>query len=135
MGVHPSALFALKPEALSETRQEVWLWAEPIIADCAVDCYDRALPSRLSSNLLAKKHIRLWHAVMHDEAAALQSARLDLNRICDKFGLAPGLMHDVNEVILEELFDIMLFRSRGSIRATKASTMVLMAARSSLAAA
>lgn len=135
MGIHPSSMFALAPEALSETRQDIWHWAEPVIADCAADFYDRAMPSRLSSNLLAKKHCRLWHAIIHDQAPATQQTSQDLRRTSDKFGLTGDVTQQVNAMILEELFDIMLFRYRGSPRSTKASTAILMTASSRLSAA
>ncbi len=132
MGIHPTSMFTLAPEALRETRQEIWHWAELVIADRAADFYDRAMPSRLSSNLLAKKHCRLWHAIIHDQAPATQQTCQDLKRTSDKFGLAGGVTQEVNAIILEELFDIMLFRYRGSPRSTKASTAILMTASSRL---
>ena len=135
MGIHsfhPFSITDTQTEDMTEARRDMWLWAEPVIADCAADVYDRSLPNRLASNIMARKHCRLWRAVIHDQADTVAELEVDLRRTSEKFGLDATLRHEVNTILFEELVDIVLSRYRGSRRKTKAFSRLLISARSCL---
>ena len=135
MGVHPASLFGPHAGDVTEARRDLWQWAEPVIADCAADHYDRLMPTRLASTILAKKHCRLWQSIIHDQRAAVPQARDELHRTAEKFGLKPETTDDVNTAVLEELVDVVLARYRGSHRSAKVFSMILMSATPHLEAA
>ncbi len=138
MGIHSFHFISIvdtQSEDMTEARRDMWLWAEPVIADCAADIYDRSLPNRLASNIMAKKHCRLWRAVIHDQPDALPELEVDLRRTSEKFGLDAALQHEVDTILFEELVDIVLSRYRGSRRTTKAFSRLLISARSCLGTA
>lgn len=135
MGLHSFPTTDAFREEMVEVRRDMWVWAEPVITDCAAEYYDKALPNRLASNILAKKHCRLWQAVIYDQPDAVPELKDDLRRTSEKFGLKGTLQHEVNTILFEELIDIVLSRFRTSRRTTKAFSLVLMSATSTLGAA
>lgn len=110
----------------------MWLWAEPVIADCASEWYGRILPNRFALSIMARKQCSLWRAVIHDQAASVPLVSEELRRTAASFGLDQAALDDVNAVILEELVDIVLCRFRASKNATKTFSLVLMSATSCL---
>ena len=132
MGLHPFAVFDAKSDLLTDARRDLWLWAEPIVADCATRCYERRLTNVFGVRALSRKHGRLWGAVIRDQASALPLLSDDLRAAAGLFGFAPDFLDATNEIVLEELMDIVLSRYRGSRSATKTYSLVLMSAASCL---
>lgn len=134
MGLHAFSAFEAKPDSLADARRELWIWAEPVIADCASDWYGRVVADGFSASLLVRKHCRLWRSVILDQPAARLGANDDLRRCAGALGLDAGAVDGLNDAIVEELVDIVLCRFRASRSATKTFSMVLMSATSSLGA-
>ena len=91
----------------------MWLWAEPIIIDRAVEVYGRILDES-ATVVLARKHCRLWRNVLLDQPSAVALIMDELRRTEVDLGLPEALIDDVNDVILEELVDIVMSRYRAS---------------------
>ena len=131
MGIHPFPMVVeTQPDALTEARRDMWLWAEPIIADCAAEWYARTSPDGLAASVMARKHCRLWRSVIHDQPASIPEISEDLRRAGQKFGLRPNFIEQVNAAVLEELVDVVLRRFRASRTATRTFSLVLMSATS-----
>ena len=134
MGVHPFSLFDSQSDALVDARREMWLWAEPIIVDRALEAYDVGLSNRVASNIMARKHCRMWRAVIQDQPRDVQGASEELQQTGAKFGVEAQVIDDVNAAVLEELVDVVLCRYRSSRSAARTFSMVLMSATSCLGA-
>ena len=109
----------------------MWLWAEPIIIDRAVEIY-AGLVDEAGTVALARKHCRLWRVVLFDQPAAVSPVMEELRRAASGLGLHDALVDEVNDVILEELVDIVMTRYRSSRNSAKTFSMVLMSATSCL---
>lgn len=134
MGLHPFSMFEAQTDVLVEARRDMWLWAEPIIVDRAVEAYDVGLDNKVASNIMARKHCRLWRAVIQDQPGDLPSASSELRLAGEKFGIDPKVVDEINSAVLEELVDVVLCRYRSSRTAARTFSMVLMSATSSLGA-
>ena len=130
MGLHPLSLFDAQSDELVEARREMWLWAEPIIVDRALEAYDVGLSNRVASNILARKHCRLWRAVIQDQPGDVEGVSGELRQTGEKFGVDRRVIDEVNNTVLEELVDIVLCRYRSSRHAARTFSMVLMSATS-----
>ncbi len=132
MGIHPDfSPSDRRAGNLDEARRTMWLWAEPIIIDRAVEVYGRAL-DEASTVVMARKHCRLWRNVLLDQPSAVAFIMDELRRSEVNLALADGLIDDVNDVILEELVDIVMSRYRASRTMIKTFSLVLMSATSCL---
>ena len=132
MGHHPEfTSFDRRSADLDEARRTMWLWAEPIIIDRAVDVYAR-LVDEAGTVAMARKHCRLWRLVLSGPAAPVAPVVEDLRRAAQGLGLPDTLIDDVNDLILEELVDIVMSRYRTSRNSAKTFSMVLMTATSCL---
>ncbi|RYB02790.1 hypothetical protein [Lichenibacterium ramalinae] len=132
MGIHPEfTSFERRSANLDEARRTMWLWAEPIVIDRAVDVYAR-LVDETGTVAMARKHCRLWRAVLLEPTATVSPVIDDLRRAAHGLGLPDTLVEDVNDLILEELVDIVMSRYRTSRNSAKAFSMVLMTATSCL---
>ena len=132
MGIHPEFSPSDRRSGnLDEARRTMWLWAEPIIIDRAVEVYGR-VTQEADTVVLARKHCRLWRNVLLDKPAAVALTMDELRRGEVAFGLPDGLMDGVNDVILEELVDIVMARYRASRNMIKTCSLVLMSATSCL---
>ncbi len=109
----------------------MWLWAEPIIIDRAVEVYGRIV-AETETVVLARKHCRLWRNVLLDKPSAVALTMDELRRTEVGLGLPEALIDDVNDVILEELVDIVMSRYRASRNMIKTCSLVLMSATSCL---
>lgn len=128
MGIHPEfSSFDRRSANLDEARRTMWLWAEPIIIDRAVDVYAR-LVDEAGTVAMARKHCRLWRAVFFEPTATVSPVVDDLRRAAHGLGLGDTLVDDVNDLILEELVDIVMSRYRASRNSAKTFSMVLMTA-------
>jgi hypothetical protein len=132
MGFHPEfSSFERRSADLDEARRTMWLWAEPIIIDRAVEAYARIL-DEAGTVAMARRHCRLWRIVLSDQVGAMASAMDDLRRAADSLGLPGPVLDDVNDLILEELVDIVMGRYRASRNSAKTYSLVLMSATSCL---
>ena len=132
MGIHPEfTSFDRRSANLDEARRTMWLWAEPIIIDRAVDVYAR-LVDEAGTVAMARKHCRLWRVVLFEPTATVSPVIEDLRRAAQGLGLPDTLVDDVNDLILEELVDIVMSRYRSSRNSAKTFSMVLMTATSCL---
>ena len=132
MGIHPEfTLSDRRSGNLDEARRTMWLWAEPIIIDRAVEVYGRIL-DEAGTVVLARKHCRLWRNVLLDQPSAVALIMDELRRAEVNLGLPEALIDDVNDVILEELVDIVMSRYRASRNMVKTFSLVLMSATSCL---
>ena len=132
MGIHPDFSSSDRRSGnLDEARRTMWLWAEPIIIDRAVEVYGRIL-DEADTVVLARKHCRLWRNVLLDKPAAVALTMDELRRSEVGFGLPEALIDDVNDIILEELVDIVMSRYRASRTMIKTCSLVLMSATSCL---
>ena len=132
MGIHPEfSTTERRSGYLDEARRTMWLWAEPIIIDRAVEVYGR-MAAEADTVVLARKHCRLWRNVLLDKPAAVALTMDELRRTEVGLGLTEGLIDDVNDVILEELVDIVMCRYRASRTMIKTFSLVLMSATSCL---
>lgn len=128
MGIHPEfSSFDRRSAHLGEARRTMWLWAEPIIIDRAVEAYARIV-DEAGTVAMARKHCRLWRVVLSDEASVVAPAMDDIRRAALGLGLSEALVDDVNDLILEELVDIVMSRYRASRNSAKTFSMVLMSA-------
>ena len=132
MGIHPEfTSFDRRSAHLDEARRTMWLWAEPIIIDRAVEIY-AGLVDEAGTVALARKHCRLWRVVLFDQPAAVSPVMEELRRAAGGLGLPDSLIDEVNDVILEELVDIVMTRYRSSRNSAKTFSMLLMSATSCL---
>ena len=132
MGIHPEFSPSDRQSGnLDDARRTMWLWAEPIIIDRAVEVYGRIL-DEAGTVALARKHCRLWRNVLLDRAFAVAPIMDELRRTEADLGLREALVDDVNDVILEELVDIVMSRYRASRNMIKTFSLVLMSATSCL---
>ncbi len=134
MGVHPFSAFDTRAIQLSGARSDLWVWAEPIVVDRASDWYGQWINEPAGIWALARKHCRLWRMVIQDEPERVPAVSDDLRRAVVGYGFDSGAVNEVNEIILEELFDIVLCRYRASRATTKTYSLVLMSATSCLSA-
>lgn len=135
MGFHTaSSAFARRGSDLDEARRTLWLWAEPIIIDRAVESYVRLL-DEVGTVAVARKHCRLWRSVLFDAPSAVPALLDDLRDTVEGLGLSGSFVDDSNDVILEELVDIVAGRHRTSRNAMKTYSLVLIAATASLGGA
>ena len=133
MGIHPFLAYDAKDEAITQARREMWIWAEPVIADCAAACYAGQIADTFAAGLLVRKQGRVWRKLIQDQPEEATLATEDLRRAARSVGLGADAVEHVDAVIAEELIDIVLCRFRSSPRAAKALSMVLIAAASKLA--
>lgn len=132
MGYHPEfASFHRLSADLGEARRTMWLWAEPIIIDRAVDVYARIL-DEAGTVAMARRHCRLWRVVLDDQVGTTAAAMEEVRRAADSLGLSDSVIDGVNDVILEELVDIVMSRYRASRNNAKTFSIVLMSATSCL---
>ena len=132
MGIHPEFPPSDRRSGnLDDARRTMWLWAEPIIIDRAVEVYGRIV-AEAETVVLARKHCRLWRNVLLDKPSAVALTMDELRRTELSLGLPEALVDDVNDVILEELVDIVMSRYRASRNMIKTFSLVLMSATSCL---
>jgi hypothetical protein len=132
MGFHPEfSSFDRRTADLGEARRSLWLWAEPIIIDRAVEVYARII-DETGTIAMARRHCRLWRVVLGDQPGTTAAAMDEARRAADSLGLPGSVIDGVNDVILEELVDIVMSRYRASRNSAKTFSMVLMSATSSL---
>ena len=132
MGIHPEFSTSDRRSGnLDEARRTMWLWAEPIIIDRAVEVYGRIV-DEAETVVMARRHCRLWRNVLLDKPAAVALTMDELRRTEVGLGLPESLIDDVNDVILEELVDIVMSRYRASRNMIKTCSLVLMSATSCL---
>ncbi len=135
MGIHPEfSSFDRRSADLGEARATMWLWAEPIIIDRAVEAYARIV-DEAGTVAMARKHCRLWRVVLFDQASIVGPAMDDIRQAALGLGLSETLVDDVNDLILEELVDIVMSRYRASRNSAKTFSMVLMSATARLGSA
>ncbi len=132
MGFHSEfSSFDRRFADLGEARRTMWLWAEPVIIDRAVDVYARIL-DEAGTVAMARRHCRLWRVVLGDQVGTTAAAMEELRRAAGSLDLSVALVDEVNDVILEELVDIVMSRYRASRNSAKTFSMVLMSATSCL---
>lgn len=132
MGIHPEfSSFDRRSANLDEARRTMWLWAEPIVIDRAVDAYARVV-DEVGTVAMARKHCRLWRSVLSDQASAVLSVTDEMRQAVSSLGLPGSIIDDVNDLILEELVDIVMSRYRASRNTMKTFSLVLMSATSRL---
>lgn len=132
MGIHPEfSSFDRRSAHLDEARRTMWLWAEPIIIDRAVEAYGRWVDES-GTIALARKHCRLWRSVLLDQSHGLASQVDEIRRNAESLGLTEAVIGDIDDLILEELVDIVTSRFRSSRNTMRALSLVLMSATSSL---
>lgn len=117
--------------SLDEARRTMWLWAEPIIIDRAVDVY-AGVVDEAGTVAMARKHCRLWRLVLFGQPTAVMPVKEEMRRSAFALGLPDALIDETNDVILEELVDIVMSRYRASRNSAKTFSMVLMSATSCL---
>lgn len=132
MGIHPEfSSFDRRSADLDGARRTMWQWAEPIVIDRAVESYARMI-DEAGTVAMARRHCRLWHAVLFTHPATVAGALDDLRRAADSLGISDVLMDETNDLILEELVDIVTSRYRSSRNTIRTFSLVLMAATSCL---
>ncbi|MGI4769959.1 MAG: hypothetical protein ACRYGP_33440 [Janthinobacterium lividum] len=109
----------------------MWLWAEPIIIDRALEVYGRILDEPGTVGM-ARRHCRLWRVVLGNQIGTTASAMDEVRRAAGSLDLPMDVVDEVNDVILEELVDIVMSRYRASRNSAKTFSMVLMSATSCL---
>ena len=83
---------------------------------------------------MARKHCRLWRAVIQDQPGDVPSASSELHLAGDKFGVDAKVIDEIDAAVVEELIDVVLWRYRSSRAAARTFSMVLMSATSTLGA-
>ena len=132
MGFHPEfSSFDHRSADLDDARRTMWLWAEPIIIDRAVEVYAR-LVDEAGTVAMARRHCRLWRSVLFEPPSAVSPVMVELRRAASSLSLGETLVDEVDDVIVEELVDIVMSRYRSSRTAIKTFSMVLMSATSRL---
>ena len=132
MGIHPDiSSFDRRSSDLDDARLAMWLWAEAVIVDRAVEVYARAL-DEAGAIALTRRHCRLWRAVFFEQPSVIQAAMDDIRRAAAGLGLAEVTRDEVDEAIIEELVDIVTSRYRSSRNALKTFSLVLMSITSRL---
>jgi hypothetical protein len=132
MGIHPEfSSFDRRSANLDGARRTMWQWAEPIVIDRAVESYARMI-DEAGTVAMARRHCRLWHAVLFTHPATVAAALEDLRRAADSLGISDASMDETNDLILEELVDIVTSRYRSSRNTIRTFSLVLMAATSCL---
>lgn len=135
MGIHPEfSSFDRRSANLDEARRTMWQWAEPIIIDRAVEVYARAI-DEAGTVAMARKHCRLWRAVLFDQPSAVPAILDEMRRAAFGLGLPESIADDTNDIVLEELVDIVMSRYRSSRNTMKTFSLVLMSATSCLGTA
>ena len=135
MGFHPdSSSFERRSADLREARHDLWLWAEPVIIDRAVEAYVRFV-DEAGTAAMARRHCRLWRAVLCVGVQALGPLLEEMRGTALSLGLTEAMIDDVDDVILEELVDIVACRYRSSRRTMKTFSMVLIGATAELESA
>lgn len=134
MGIHPEfSSFDRRSADFDGARRTMWVWAEPVIIDRAVEAYARVLDES-GTVAMAGRHCRLWHRVLLDQTQRVEPYLDEMRRSAVSLGLGDGLVDRVNDLILEELVDIVTSRYRSSRNTMKTMSMVLMSATSCLGA-
>ena len=132
MGIHPEFSPSDRRSGnLDEARRTMWLWAEPIIIDRAVEVYGRIV-DEADTVAMARRHCRLWRNVLLDKPSAVALTMDELRRTEVGLGLPESLIDYFNDVILEELVDIVMSSYRASRNMIKTCSLVLMSATSCL---
>ncbi|MGI3902912.1 MAG: hypothetical protein ACRYF1_20735 [Janthinobacterium lividum] len=132
MGFHSEfSSFDRRCADLGEARRTMWLWAEPIIIDRALEVYGRILDEPGTVGM-ARRHCRLWRVVLGNQIGTTASAMDEVRRAAGSLDLPMDVVDEVNDVILEELVDIVMSRYRASRNSAKTFSMVLMSATSCL---
>ena len=135
MGIHPEfTSFDRRSADLDEARHTMWLWAEPIVIDRAVEVYARMV-DEAGTVAMARKHCRLWRSILSGQPPSVAPLVDEMRRAAGSLGLGDALVDDANDVILEELVDIVMSRYRTSRHAMKTFSLILMAATSCLGTA
>ena len=109
----------------------MWAWAEPVIIDRTVEVYARAV-DHAGTMAMARRHCRLWRDALLGVTAEVSPMMDGLRRAAASLGLPEDVIHDANDVILEEMVDIITSRYRSSRNSIRTFSMVLMAATSCL---
>lgn len=135
MGFHPEfSTFDRRPDDLDAARRTLWLWAEPVITDRAVEAYVRLL-DEVGTVAAARKHCRLWRAVLFDRPSMAAPLLDDLHQTVAGLGLPEDSVDSCNDAITEELVDVVTSRYRSSRNSMRSFNMVLVAATRCLGAA
>jgi hypothetical protein len=135
MGIHPNASsFDRRSDDLREARLGLWVWAEAIIVDRLLETYARVL-DEAGAVAMARKHHRLWRALLFDGPAVVQAAADEIDRAASGLGLPGEVADGVDAAIVEELVDVVTGRFGSSRNALRTSSLVLMSVTSRLGAA
>ena len=116
-------------------RREMIAWAEPVIADRVVDCYQRGAPGCDTAGGIMLRHRELWRSILLGQSSTVPVSRRELQRLGSTAGMPSGFFESVDQQIMEELFDIVLARYHASRASARRFGLILMAASAHLGAA
>lgn len=110
----------------AEIGRDLAYWSQPIVADCAINCYQSFTDDGLLARRLSQSHCRMWrNLIVGDMDQALPSRR-EVLRLIFRAGLNLEAVDYVDGAILEELVLCVVSRFYSSPTAAADHTRVLL---------